>query len=66
MTVVFHPRGGLAPFSYILDSGPQMPGLTHTFDWHDCDRTEPHTVVIISADGQRSKAEGFMFPYDCE
>ena len=65
LTVTLQPRGGLAPYSFMLDNGPQIQGLTYTFGWHNCQQSEPHTVVVISADGQRTKSVGFMFPYDC-
>lgn len=65
MTITLYPRGGLAPYSFILDSGPQIQGLTYTFDWHNCGETEPHSIVVMSADGQQSRPVGFMFPYDC-
>ena len=65
MTITLHPQGGLAPYSFSLDNGPQVQGLTYTFDWHNCGQTEPHTIVLTSADGQKSKPVGFIFPYDC-
>jgi hypothetical protein len=69
MTIELHPQGGLPPYSFVLDPGPgeiQGSGLTFTFDWHNCGQSEPHTIILISADGQRSKPVGFIFPYDCE
>jgi hypothetical protein len=65
LTITLQPRGGLAPYSFTLDNGPQIQGLTYTFGWHNCQQSEPHTIVVISADGQRTKSVGFMFPYDC-
>ena len=65
LTITLQPRGGLAPYSFMLDNGPQIQGLTYTFGWHNCQQSEPHTVVVISADGQRTKSVGFIFPYDC-
>jgi hypothetical protein len=59
------PKGGTPPFSLLLDGTTQVNGLTYTFDWHKCGESEPHSVVILSSDGQKSKPVGFIYPYEC-
>ncbi len=65
MTITLHPRGGLAPYSLSIDGGPPIAGLTYTFDWHNCGQSEPHSVAVFSADGQKTRALGFIPLYDC-
>jgi hypothetical protein len=65
LTIALHPKGGREPFSFVLDDATTYQGLTATFDWHNCGPGEPHTIVVVSGDGQRSKSIGIMFPYDC-
>ncbi len=68
LTITLRPKGGLPPYSFVLDPGAnetKINGLTFTFDWHNCGQGEPHTIVLISADGQRSQPVGFIYPYDC-
>jgi hypothetical protein len=65
LTITLQPRGGLAPYSFMLDNGPQIQGLTYTFPWHNCQQSEPHSIIVMSADGQRTKSVGFIYPYDC-
>lgn len=49
----------------MIDNGPPIQGLSYTFPWHNCQQSEPHTIIVISADGQRSRSVGFIYPYDC-
>jgi hypothetical protein len=65
LTITLHPKGGREPFSFVLDNAITYQGLTATFDWHNCGPGEPHSLVVISGDGQKSKSVGIMFPYDC-
>ena len=68
LTITLNPKGGLPPYSFVLDPGPgetKVNGLTFSFDWHNCGQSEPHTIVLSSADGQKSKSVGFIYPYDC-
>jgi hypothetical protein len=65
LTIRLRPKGGTSPFSLLLDGTTQVDGLTYTFDWHNCGESEPHTVVILSADGQKSKLVEFIYPYEC-
>jgi len=65
LTITLHPKGGREPFSFVLDNAVTYQGLTATFDWHNCGPGEPHSIIVISGDGQKSKAVGIMFPYDC-
>ncbi len=66
MTITLHPRGGVPPFSFSIDSGPTISGDTYTFDWHNCGQSEPHTATVFSSDGQKTKPVGFIPPYDCK
>lgn len=70
LTIILHPKGGVPPFSFVIDPGARIEtpvkGLTYTFDWHNCGETEPHTIVLMSADGQKTKPMGFIYPYVCE
>jgi hypothetical protein len=65
LTIRLKPKGGTPPFSLLLDGTTQVDGLTYTFDWHNCGVSEPHSVVVLSADGQKSKPVGFIYPYEC-
>ena len=65
LTILLKPKGGTSPFSLLLDGTIQVNGLTYTFDWHKCGESEPHSVVILSADGQKSKPVEFIYPYTC-
>ena len=65
LTIRLKPKGGTSPFSLLLDSTTLVDGLTYTFDWHNCGENEPHTVVVLSADGQKSKPVEFIYPYEC-
>jgi len=70
LTINLHPKGGVPPFSFVIDPGAPIEkpvkGLTYTFDWHNCGETEPHTIVLMSADGQKAGPVGFIYPYACE
>jgi hypothetical protein len=70
LTITLHPKGGVPPFSFVLDPGApveaKIKGLTFTFDWHNCNESEPHTIVLMSADGQKTQPVGFIYPYSCE
>jgi len=70
LTIILHPKGGVPPFSFVLDPGApvetKIKGLTYTFDWHNCNESEPHTIVLMSADGQKTQPVGFIYPYPCE
>ncbi len=65
LTIRLKPKGGTPPFSLLLDSTTLVNGLTYTFDWHNCGENEPHTVVVLSADGQKSEPVEFIYPYEC-
>jgi hypothetical protein len=65
LTIRLKPKGGTAPFSLLLDGAIRVDGLTYTFDWHNCGQSEPHSVVVLSADGQKSKPVEFIYPYEC-
>jgi len=65
LTIRLKPKGGTAPFSLLLDGDTRVDGLTYTFDWHKCGESEPHSVVVLSADGQKSKPVEFIYPYTC-
>jgi len=64
LTITLHPKGGVPPFKFNLDGVTEVNGLTYTFDWHNCNQSEPHTIILMSADGQRTKPVGFIYPYD--
>jgi hypothetical protein len=69
LTITLHPKGGVAPFYFVLDPGAvetKINGLTYTFDWHNCNESEPHSIVLYSADGQKSKVISFIPPYNCQ
>jgi len=65
LTIRLKPKGGTAPFSLLLDGATRVDGLTYTFDWHKCGESEPHSVVVLSADGQKSEPVEFIYPYTC-
>jgi hypothetical protein len=65
LTIRLKPKGGTSPFSLLLDGTTRVDGLTYTFDWHKCGESEPHSVVVLSADGQKSKPVEFIYPYEC-
>jgi hypothetical protein len=65
LTIRLKPKGGTEPFSLLLDGATQVDGLTFTFDWHKCGESEPHSVAVLSADGQKSGPVGFIYPYTC-
>jgi len=65
LTIRLKPKGGTSPFSLLLDGTTRVDGLTYTFDWHKCGESEPHSVVILSADGQKSEPVEFIYPYEC-
>jgi hypothetical protein len=65
LTIRLKLKGGTPPFSLLLDGATQVDGLTYTFDWHNCGESEPHSVVVLSADGQKSKPVEFIYPYEC-
>ena len=65
LTIRLKPKGGTPPFSLLLDGAIQVDGLTYTFDWHNCGESEPHSVVVLSADGQKSEPVEFIYPYEC-
>jgi len=68
LTITLHPKGGVPPYSFVLDLGSvetRINGLTFTFGWHNCNESEPHSIVLYSADGQKSKAVSFIPPYNC-
>jgi len=58
------PQGRRSTFKFNLDGVTDVNGLTYTFDWHNCNQSEPHTIILISADGQKTKPVGFIYPYD--
>ena len=64
LTITLHPKGGVPPFKFNLDGVTEVNGLTYTFDWHNCNQSEPHTIILMSADGQKTKPVGFIYPYD--
>ena len=64
LTITLHPKGGVPPFKFNLDGVTEVSGLTFTFDWHNCNQSEPHTIILMSADGQQTKPVGFIYPYD--
>lgn len=69
LTIILRPSGGVPPFSFVLDPGStvenRIKGLTYTFDWHNCGESEPHSIILTSADGQTSKTVSFIPPYSC-
>ena len=65
LTITLHPRGGREPFSFVIDNAFTYPGLSATLDWHNCGPGEPHSITVVSGDGQKSNPIGIMFPYDC-
>jgi hypothetical protein len=66
LTIRLKPKGGTPPYSFLLDGATRVNGLAFTFDWHNCGESEPHTILLMSADGQKSNAVGFMYPYPCQ
>jgi len=65
LTIRLKPKGGTSPFSLLLDGTTRVDGLTYTFVWHKCGESEPHSVVVLSADGQKSEPVEFIYPYAC-
>ncbi len=65
LTIRLKPKGGTPPFSLLLDGAIRVDGLTYTFGWHNCGESEPHSVVVLSADGQKSGPVEFIYPYTC-
>jgi hypothetical protein len=70
MTVIAHIRGGVPPYQIMEDqtvqaSTPRVDGVEYVRDWHDCSPQEPHTISVLSADGQAS-TQSVMLPYMCE
>ena len=69
LTITLRPKGGVPPYYFALDPGQvetKINGLTYTFDWHNCNETEPHSIVLYSSDGQKVGPLGFMFDYRCD
>jgi len=52
LTIALHPKGGREPFSFVMDNAITYPGLAATLDWHNCGPGEPHSIAVISGDGQ--------------
>jgi nucleoid-associated protein YgaU len=46
--------------------GTWVNGLTYTFNWHNCNENEPHSIILFSADGQWSKTVAFQTEYRCD
>jgi hypothetical protein len=65
LTIRLKPKGGMPPLGFLLDGTTQVDGLTFTFDWHNCGESEPHTIMILSADGQKSQPVEFIYPFAC-
>jgi hypothetical protein len=69
VTITLHPKGGVAPYYFVLDPGgsveTKVKGLTFTFDWHNCGQSEPHSIILYSADGQKVGPVSFMYDYRC-
>jgi len=70
LTVILHIKGGAKPFKALEDNLPQtstatVDGLQYTRDWHNCGPDEPHTVTVVSADGQQS-SQSVMMPFKCQ
>ena len=69
LTVILHIKGGAKPFKVLEDNLPQKTtattdGVQYTQNWHNCGFDEPHTVTVVSADGQQS-SQSVMMPYRC-
>ncbi len=70
LTIILHIKGGAKPFKVFQDNLPQTltattDGVRYTQDWHNCGPDEPHTVTLVSADGQQS-LQSVMMPYKCQ
>jgi hypothetical protein len=69
MTVILHIAGGAPPYQALEDNIPQtvaktLDGIEYTRDWADCSPAQPHTITVVSADGQRV-SRATMIPYKC-
>jgi hypothetical protein len=68
LTIKLHPKGGVPPYSFVLDPGvveSRVNGLSYTFDWHNCNPWEPHSIIVFSGDGQQSDTVQFIPPPQC-
>jgi len=68
LTITLRPKGGVPPYSFVLDPGGvenRIKGLTFTFGWHNCNESEPHSIVLYSSDGQKVGPVSFIPPYNC-
>jgi len=70
MTVILHIKGGAPPFQVLEDNIPQdtsktIDGLQYVRDWHDCKPADPHTITLVSGDGQQT-SQAVMVPYTCQ
>jgi hypothetical protein len=70
MTIILHIAGGAAPYQALEDNIPQTvaktsDGIKYTRDWANCTPAQPHTITLISADGQRV-SWATMIPYSCQ
>ncbi len=71
LTVIVHIRGGVPPYQVIEDelfpqpTTTRVDGVEYVRDWHDCSPAEPHSITVVSADGQKS-IQNVMLPYTCE
>jgi glucose/arabinose dehydrogenase len=69
LTVILHVKGGTKPFKVLEDNIAQKStatgdGVQYVRDWHNCGPAEPHTVTVVSGDGQQA-SEKVMMPYNC-
>lgn len=70
LTVSVHAYGGAPPYQVLEDGTPQAVTqiaeniFAYVRDWHNCGPDEPHTITLVSADGQQV-SEALMFPYKC-
>jgi hypothetical protein len=70
LTLILHIKGGAKPYKVLEDNLAQKTtattdGAKYTQDWHNCTPDEPHTVTVVSADGQQS-SQSVMMPYRCQ
>lgn len=70
LTLILHIQGGSKPFQVLEDTIPQtitatQDGVKYTQNWHNCGPDEPHTITVVSADGQKS-SQSTMMAYRCE
>ena len=70
LTLILHIKGGAKPFKALEDNLPQkttatVDGIQYTQDWHNCTPDEPHTITVVSTDGQQS-SQSVMMPYKCQ